>query len=98
MQVLQMVISGKPSRSASARMRKLSVKKPRDRWPELARAGAGRRFELRELEPELCGDPMRRLIELGAGAAGRAARIIGKLHASAHSANERRRAACGRES
>src|SRR5262249_45804570 len=47
---------------------------------QLARAGAGRRLELCQLEAEFGRDPVHRLVELGAGRAGRAAGIVGELH------------------
>ena len=47
---------------------------------QLARARAGRRFQLQQFEAELGRDEMGRFVQLGAGAARGAAGVIGELH------------------
>src|SRR5262249_35308623 len=47
---------------------------------QLARAGASRRLKLGQFEAELRSNPVGRLVELRAGRARRAARIVGELH------------------
>ena len=47
---------------------------------QFARAGAGRRFQLHQLEPEPGRHKVGRIVEFGAGAAGRATRVIGEFH------------------
>ena len=81
MQVLQIVISGRPSRSASARMRTLSVWKPTGSMARSSRAPVQvAEFQLRELEAEPGRHLVRGLVELGAGRARRASRIVGEFH------------------
>src|ERR1700756_3776083 len=62
--------------------------------PDLARAGAGSRLDFGKLQVEFWGDVAHRLVELGTGAFGRTAGVIGEFHdCPASSWLSRRRAA-----
>ena len=60
---------------------------------QLACAGAGRGIELEQIEAEAGGDPVGRLVELGAGRAGRASGIVGESHGCPLSLQDRAAAA-----